>query len=409
MASRSVTFENSRGQALSGKLDLPDHEPRAWATFAHCFTCTKATLAATRISRALAAQGIGVLRFDFAGLGQSEGDFAETSFLTNVEDLVSAANWMNESGRVIDVMIGHSLGGTATLLAAGQIDTVKAVATIGSPSEASNVEKQFADSVAEIETKGEAEVQLAGRPFTVTKAFLEAGRSAKVEAAVAELKRPLLVLHAPTDETVSIDHATKLFIAARHPKSFVSLDTADHLMTRPNDADYAAQVISSWASRFIEADDVTARDSQSDHSVHVSETGLASKFQNDVSIEGRHFYADEPKSVGGSATGPDPYQLVSAGLGACTSMTLRMYADRKKWPLDKVSVTLDHAKKHAEDCIECTPKDRIDVFSRVISIEGDLSDEQRARLLEIADRCPVHRTLEQGALVETHLAIKSSN
>ena len=406
MQSQRVEFSNTHGEKLSGVLEIPENAPSAWAVFAHCFTCSKKSLAASRVARGLAERGIGVLRFDFTGLGESDGEFATSGFSSDVADLVSATDWMAAAGRPISLMIGHSLGGAATLVAAKSIASVKAVATIGAPSDAGHVVEQFKQSVPEIEAAGRAQVNLGGRPFTLSKAFLDDLRSATVLDAVKALKKPLLILHAPADQVVGIDNATDLFVAAKHPKSFVSLDRSDHLLTGKSDASFVIDVISAWSARYIDAPaPVPPKGAQLDKLL-VRETGENGPYQNEVLVGGRRFFADEPASVGGADTGPDPYALVEAGLGACTSITLRMYANRKKWPVDRISVSIDRDKRHAEDCVDCGPRDKIDVFTRYIEIEGNLDDEQRARMLEIADRCPVHQTLEKGAKVETHLATK---
>lgn len=405
MPSKKVKFDSAQGHHLSGVLEYPDSEVSGWAIFAHCFTCSKSSLASSRISRALAARGLGVLRFDFTGLGESDGDFSETGFSSNVADLLAADQWMSTQDHPVSLLIGHSLGGAAAVVAASKLAEVRAVVTLGAPSEADHVIKQFSSATSLIEQTGAAEINLDGRPFVLRKSFLEDVRGAAVKDAAAALGRPLLVMHSPTDDVVGIDNATGLFLAARHPKSFVSLDGASHLMTRREDAEFAADVISGWAARYIRSEiKPTQSAPQQVHDVIVRETGDASRFQNEVFVNGRRYLADEPTSVGGSDTGPDPYAWLSAGLGACTSMTLRMYADRKTWPLERVTVNVDHRKLHPEDCVDCGPKDRIDTFSRTIQIEGNLSDEQRQRLLEIADRCPVHRTLESTAVIQTHLA-----
>lgn len=406
MQSQRVEFSNPQGETLSGVLETPESAVSGWAIFAHCFTCSKKSLAASRVARGLAERGIGVLRFDFTGLGESDGDFSTSGFSSNVADLKLAADWMAAAGRPVSLMIGHSLGGAATLVAAKEIISVKAVATIGAPSDAGHVVEQFKQSVPEIEAVGRARVDLGGRPFTLSKSFLDDLRSATVLDAVKALKKPLLILHAPADQVVGIDNATDLFMAAKHPKSFVSLDRSDHLLTGKSDAGFVIDVIAGWSARYIDAAPIAQSASPQVNKVVVRETGENGPYQNEVLIGGRRFFADEPASVGGADTGPDPYAWVEAGLGACTSITLRMYANRKKWPVDRISISVDHAKRHAEDCVDCGPGDKIDVFTRYIEIDGDLDDEQRARMLEIADRCPVHRTLENGAKVETHLATK---
>ena len=407
MRSETVEFKNASGTRLSGTLEFPSGPVTAWAIFAHCFTCSKDSLAASRVARGLAANGIGVLRFDFTGLGESDGDFSGTGFTSNVSDLVQAADWMARQGRSVELLIGHSLGGAASLVAAGQIGSVQAVATIGAPSDAGHVAQQFSTHIPEIEARGEAEVDLAGRPFTISRSFLQDVRTAQVKTAVSGLRKPLLFLHAPGDEIVGIDNATELFLAAKHPKSFVSLDRADHLLTRKDDAAFVSDVISGWARRYVGQDEAP-ESSRTDLSsrVIVSETLADGPYQNDVRVGPHHLLVDEPASIGGADTGPDPYALVAAGLAACTSITLRMYADRKGWPLSRVTIGIDHEKRHHDDCTDCGPNDRIDVFTRSIQLEGDLDDEKTQRLLEIADKCPVHRTLEHGAQVTTVLATK---
>lgn len=401
MASQQVAFESKQGHKLSGVLEVPEAPVRGWALFAHCFTCSKTGLAATRISRALAADGIGVLRFDFTGLGASSGDFSHTDFTGNVHDLEAAGAWMATEGRAPKLLIGHSLGGAAAIVAARQIESVEAVVTLAAPSDAAHVVEQFGTKLDEILEQGKAEIELVGRPFTLRKGFVEDVHRADVKGAAARLKKPLLIMHSPVDATVGIDSATELFVAARHPKSFVSLDDANHLLTRAEDAAYIAQVISGWSSHTLAAIAPEHMAVPNTHEVTVRETGIAGPYQNEVFIDGGRYLADEPKSVGGAGTGPDPYAYVTAGLGACTAMTLRMYANRKGWPLDRVTVNLNHSKQHHEDCVDCGPKDKVDVFSREVFIEGDLDEAQRARLLEIADKCPVHRTLEAQAVVET--------
>lgn len=393
-----MEFPSADGHTLAAKVDLPAFPPRAYALFAHCFSCSKDIKAAQRIARRLTEFGFGVVRFDFTGLGHSEGDFANTNFTTNVQDLIAAANWMVSAGAAPRLLIGHSLGGAAVVTAAHEIASARAVVTIGAPADAEHVIHNFGEKIDEIETRGEAEVKLAGRPFIIRKQFLEDVRGAKVRDAAASLKRPLLVLHSPIDAVVGIENATGLFIAARHPKSFVSLDGADHLLTRNEDADFAAEAIAGWSRRYV-FDDAE----ETPQGTIVSETRRGAKYENAVMIDGHALIADEPPSVGGRDFGPDPYEYVTAGLGACTSMTLRMYADRKGWPLEKVSVALSHEKTHAHDCAHCEEGRKVDVFERHISVEGPLTDEQRQRLLEIADLCPVHRTLEEPVLIRTSL------
>ena len=397
-----IEFPGANGQMLSARIDRGAAPPKAWALFAHCFTCSKDTLASKRVAERLAEQGFGVMRFDFTGLGHSGGDFANTNFSTNVQDLIAAGNWLRETYGSVDLLLGHSLGGSASVVAARQIDGVKAVATIGAPADADSVISNFEANLDEIETRGEADVLLAGRQFTIKKQFIDDVRGASVRDAAAALRLPLLILHSPVDQTVGIENATGLFMAAKHPKSFSSLDTADHLLTRREDAEYAADIIAAWASHHIPKSEAVAKTLTGQEDVVVEETRNG-RYENAITIGAQHYIADEPAGVGGGGQGPDPYQWVTVGLGACTSMTLRMYAERKKWPLESVKVTLRHEKDYAEDCEECEEGRKVDIFHREIEINGDLDAGQRARLLEIADKCPVHRTLHEPVLVRTRV------
>lgn len=404
MRTGQITFPGALGEPLAARLEMPETEPRAVAVFAHCFTCGKDSVAAVRISRALAAQGFAVLRFDFTGLGGSGGDFANTHFSSNVADLVAAADYLRGTLGAPALLVGHSLGGAAVLAAAHRLPEVAAVVTIGAPSDAGHVEHLFGQSVAEIEAEGQATVSLGGRPFTIRSAFLDDIRGTRQAEHIASLKRALLVMHAPMDATVSIDNATRIFVAAKHPKSFVSLDTADHLLTRPQDAEYAATVISAWAARYIpvvpptvDPEGVVAEEG----AVVVEETGRG-KLQNRITVGSYGFLADEPASYGGLGSGPSPYDLVAAGLGACKSMTIRMYADHKGIPLDRVRVQVRHEKIHATDCADCETKDgRLDEFRVEITLDGQLDTDQSRRLVEIADRCPVHKTLHSEVKIRT--------
>jgi uncharacterized OsmC-like protein/pimeloyl-ACP methyl ester carboxylesterase len=406
MPTERFQFPGAGGQQLAAALDTPERETRAYALFAHCFTCGKDVLAAKRIAVALAAKGIAVLRFDFTGLGSSEGDFANSTFSSNVADLVRAADHLRETRRAAAILIGHSLGGAAILAAAGQIPDAKALVTIAAPSDPAHVTGLFADSLADIREHGKAEVSLAGRPFPITREFLDDIAEHNLMAHVAKLHRALLIMHAPTDDTVGIDNATRIFVAARHPKSFVSLDGADHLLSERRDAAYVADVIAAWASRYLDpvVSEEAADPGEAPRNVVVRET-RTSKFQQSVSIGPHLLLADEPVAAGGEDTGPGPYDFVLAGLGACTSMTMRLYADRKSLPLERTTVTLSHSKIHAEDCAECETKaGMLDQIERVITMEGALDAEQRKKLMEIADKCPVHRTLSSEIHIVTRPA-----
>ena len=403
MRAERFDFPNASGETLAALLERPAGEVAGFALFAHCFTCGKDNLAARRIAETLAERGIAVLRFDFTGLGASEGEFANTHFSSNVADLVAAANHLRRTERAPTLLVGHSLGGAAMLAAAAEIPEAQAVATIAAPSDPRHVTGLFKDQVADIRDQGEREVVLAGRPFRIRREFLDDVAEQKLIERVTNLRKALLVLHSPTDDVVGIDNASRIFLAARHPKSFVSLADADHLLAHRRDAVYAAHVIAAWAERYIELAPQTAAGEDA-RAVVVTET-RESKLQQAVEIRPHHFLADEPIAAGGLDTGPSPYELLIAGLGACTAMTLRLYAEQKKLPLARVSVTLRHSKIHAADCATCETKEgKLDRIDRTISLEGPLDQAQRARLLEIADKCPVHRTLTSEIEIRTALA-----
>ena len=395
-----IEVRNRDVVSLAAALEVPDREPRAYALFAHCFTCGKDIAAAARIARALAAEGFAVLRFDFTGLGGSEGDFANTNFASNVEDLLAAADFLRENHTAPSLLIGHSLGGTAALAAAPEIPEVLAVACIGAPSSPVHLARHLESGAREIETKGEATVQLWGRDFRVKKQFLDDLQQHPLLERLPRLRKALLIMHAPLDNVVGVDEAAQIFTAAKHPKSFVSLDGADHVLSRLEDAQYAAQTIATWAARYLNLQDTVETPEVSGGEVIVTEGNH--RFLRDVSSDDHHWLADEPKRVGGDNLGPDPYEHLLAALGTCTSMTIRMYANRKKWPLQDVHVRLAHSRRHAEDCEGCEEKpQRIEVLQRYVRFEGPLDAAQTQRLMEIADRCPVHRTLEGHLNIET--------
>ena len=386
---------------LSAKLELPITKPaQHFAVFAHCFTCGKNARAATYISRELTQYGFGVLRFDFTGLGMSEGEFGETDFTSNISDLESAADFLALNYQTPKLLIGHSLGGTAVLHAAKRIESIEAVCTIGAPSEAEHVLGHFADSREEIERNKVSEVNIGGRPFKIGVQFIHDVESQKTATLLPKLRKALMIMHSPQDEIVSIDNAAELYVAARHPKSFITLDGANHLLTDKDDAAYAAKMISAWVSRYLPAE-MEKKEPSEDVTVEIGSDG----FTTEISAGDHVFLADEPESVGGNNMGPTPYQLLNASLGTCTAMTLKMYADRKKWSLEKVSVSLSNSKMHVEDSAHPEgKKSKVEVFKRRILVEGDLDQAQRGRLLEIANKCPVHRTLTESDMrVETEL------
>ncbi len=404
--SEAVRFAGASGAGLAARLDFPDGEPSAFALFAHCFTCSKDTRASTYIARALADAGIAVLRFDFTGLGGSEGEFASTNFSSNVDDLVAAAGYLRAQHQAPRLLIGHSLGGAAVLAAAGRLDDAAAVATINAPADPAHVLHLIKDSAPRIEAEGEAEVTLHGRRFRIRRQFIEDVSERRLTDELGRMRKALLVFHAPLDSTVPVDNASRIFTAAKHPKSFVSLDGADHLLSRREDATYVGQVLAVWAQRYIGAAETSAAGEPALEPgvVEVAEDGRG-RYSQRVRARHHRLSADEPASVGGNDLGLTPYELLSAALGACTAMTLRMYAEHKRLPLESVSVRLTHDKIHAADCEDCeTREGRIDRIDRVITLTGNLDGAQRQRLLEIADRCPVHRTLHSEVVVRSRLA-----
>ncbi len=398
---RRIEFTGASGSKLAARLDLPA-EPRAFALFAHCFTCGKDIFAAARIAEGLTARGIAVLRFDFTGIGSSEGEFANTNFSSNVQDLLAAVRYLRENFSAPALLIGHSLGGAAVLAAAPQVPEAVGVVTIGAPSSAAHVTHNFAAQLDEIKTSGTATVTLAGRQFTITKQFLDDVADQNFLAGLVHMTKALLVCHAPRDEYVGIDNATAIFVAARHPKSFLSLDTADHLLRKREDAVYLADAIAAWSQRYLPA--AAAQSSSLPAGiVEVSETGTGPLAQ--LVRAGRHrLLAGEPVEVGGDDAGPGPYDFLLAALGACTSMTMRLYADRKKVPVDRFAVRLTHRRVHAEDCVDCETRHAdIGEITREISIVGDVPEEARTRLMQIAEKCPVHKTLTHEIKIRSSL------
>lgn len=392
-----LQFENAEGHQLAGLLETPSEPYRAVVLFAHCFTCGKDVAAASRISRFLVQHRFAVFRFDFTGLGNSDGDFANANFSSNVTDLLAAADFLESHLDAPSLLIGHSLGGAAVLLAANQLENVQGVVTIGAPFEADHVLHNFQAHVSDIEEKGECEVTLGLRQFNIKKQFIDDVRAQTTDH-ISSLKKALLVMHSPVDLTVDVSEAEKIYRAAKHPKSFVSLDTADHLLSKTPDSEYVAETIAGWASRYIEDQSQTTRPAVDKGHVAVSE--LDHKFQQIVYTDTHHWYADEPRQMGGQDTGPDPYEHLLAALGTCTAMTIRMYANHKKLPLEHVEVYLTHSRDYVKDCEQGEP---MEALHRTIQLKGDLTNEQKARLMEIADRCPVHKTLHANPQVVTEL------
>ena len=395
--SEKFTFAGHDGGALDGRLELPTGPVRAYALFAHCFTCGKDGHAATRVSRGLAAAGIATLRFDFTGLGGSAGDFGNAGFTCDVQDIVAAGRAMAAAGKPVGLLVGHSLGGAAVIAAAGKMAEVEAVATIGAPFDVGHVLHHFGEQLRALDGRERTTVKLAARTFEIGRTFVERLRGQPQGQRLADLHKPLLVMHAPADEVVAIESARRIFEAARHPKSFVSLDGADHLLTDARHAAWAAGMLAAWADRYLPAQTVLAEPDASEGVVLVAGAGIG-RFQHSVLAGAHRFITDEPTRIGGDDAGPSPYDLLLAALGACTAMTLRLYAERKGIPLADARVQLRHERCHGEDCGVWARLERIE---RVIELVGDLSAAQRTRLLEIADKCPVHRTLTEGVEIAT--------
>ncbi len=404
MQFKNLEFKNKDGQTLSARLDFPlDSKPVAYALFAHCFTCSKNIKAIAHISRALTREGLAVLRFDFTGLGESEGDFADTNFSSNVDDLIVAADFLKSNYQAPEILIGHSFGGAAVLQAAGRIPSSKAVVTIAAPSDPQHVTRALGSAATSIQKRGQADVTLAGRTFTLKKQFLDDLDFVNMADTLKNLDRALLVLHSPIDETVGIENAARIFQAARHPKSFISLDTADHLLTNSEDSLYAGSVIAAWAGKYVSASFKEEPRTDSDENQVIARIGK-SGYVTDIMAAGHGLVADEPVSMGGTDKGPAPFDLLMAGLGTCKAMTLRMYSDRKQWPLEGVTVRLNHKKINAADCETCKTKEgQLDQFDCEIDLSGKLDNQQKQRLLQIADRCPVHRTLHSEIVVKSKL------
>ena len=402
---QKVIFENKEGQSLVGKLELPANQhPHNFAIFAHCFTCNKNLAAVRNIGKALTSNGFGVLRFDFTGLGESEGDFGDTNFSGNVEDLIAAADYLNDNYSAPTLLIGHSLGGAAAIYAAAQVNSIKAVATIGAPSNPKHVQRLLQSSVDEIKKNGKAIVNLSGRDFTIKKQFLDDLERNTLSETVKNLRKPILIMHSPQDNTVGIKNAEEIYMAAHHPKSFISLDGADHLLMNKKDSIYAGEVISGWAKRYLNITD--SEDLPKTKHQVIASLDFDDGFTTAMKVGNHYMTADEPTSYGGNDFGPSPYELVSAGLSACTAMTLQMYTKRKGWHIDNVEVHTSYSKTHALDCEDCESSNaKIDTFHREIKITGDFDDKQLERLLQIADKCPVHKTLHNETQVITKIVL----
>ncbi len=404
MKNKKIEFVNAKGIQLSGELALPLNQfPKSYAIFAHCFTCNKNLHAVKNISRALTSHGFGVLRFDFTGLGQSGGDFSNTNFSSNIQDLEDVANYMRKELKAPELLIGHSLGGAAVIFASQKIPSIKSVATIGAPSSPQHVQHLFESKIEEIKRNDVVRVAIGGRFFPISAQFIEDISKQNMNKILSSLEKPILIMHSPQDKVVGIKNAAEIYSAAKHPKSFISLDGADHLLSKKEDSVYAGNLIAEWAFRYIELDEEEHLKTTEQVVVKIGNKGLTT----DILAKGHPIIADEPESVGGENFGPSPYNLLLSSLGACTAMTLRLYADRKEWDLDEVIIHLKHDKTYITDSKNINEKGiKVDRIEKNISLIGDLDDSKKQRLLEIADKCPVHRTLTNRIEIASELQTK---
>jgi uncharacterized OsmC-like protein/alpha/beta superfamily hydrolase len=397
MNNKKVSFKNRYGETLEGVMDLPFTESiYAYAVFAHCFTCGKNLFAASQISRSLALKGIAVLRFDFTGVGESEGAFEDTNFTTNVTDIEDAAKYLEENYEAPSLAIGHSLGGAAVLFSAQKIPSIEAIVTIAAPSSPDHIVHLFRNSKEEINKEGQATMMIGGREVTIKKQFIEDVKSLSMQDLLRDLHKPILIMHSPSDSVVAINNAAEIYTSANHPKSFVSIDGADHLVKKQKDAEYVSSIIASWATRYLEPKATAQSESQVDAWLNND------KFTTEVVARNHSLIVDEPLGAGGNDLGPTPYELLSAALATCTAMTLKMYAERKKWELGGLKVMVAHGRNHAEDCKQCEDDSKLlENFKRTIVFDDAVDAEQQKRLLQIADRCPVHKTLSSKSKIDT--------
>lgn len=404
MKSERLQILNSKGLKLQSFLELPaNQKPNYFAVFAHCFTCSSTLSAVKHISRALTTHGFGVLRFDFTGLGRSEGDFSDSHFSANVQDLISVNAYLKENFEAPSLFVGHSLGGAAVLVAASKLENVKAVATIGAPSTVDHVKHLFSHRLDEVKEKGKIEVNIGGRPFNIDEDFVSDFDKTDLPSIVKSLRKPLLILHSPIDTIVGIKNAEDLYVNAHHPKSFISLDQADHLLSDSQDSSYVGNVIGSWVDRYFESKENEMLDAKGEQLVgHLNL--VEDNFTTSIQTRHHSFLADEPASVGGDDFGPSPYEYLNASLAACTVMTLKMYAERKKWDLQEVFVYISYSKKHSEELgLDIEKPGHLDYITKKLKFVGNLDQTQKERLKEIASRCPVHKTLLTDTLIDTEI------
>ncbi|MHA7942907.1 bifunctional alpha/beta hydrolase/OsmC family protein [Formosa sp. 3Alg 14/1] len=404
MKSQKLEIENDKGVKLQAYLELPANQnPNYFAVFAHCFTCTSTLSAVKNISRSLTNHDFGVLRFDFTGLGRSEGEFSDSHFSANVSDLLAVSKYLEEHFQAPSLLVGHSLGGAAVIVAASQLESVKAVATVGAPATVEHVTHLFSHGFDDVEEKGDVEVNIGGRPFNINKEFVDDFSKTDLPEITKNLRKPLLIMHAPFDGVVPIENAERLYKTAHHPKSFVSLDQADHLLTDSRDSEYVGNVIGTWVQRYFEAKDSEILDTEGEQLVaHLNL--LEDNFTTNIQTKKHTLIADEPERVGGDDFGPSPYEYLNAALAACTAMTLKLYAQRKKWDLQEVFVYITYSKKHSDDLkLDLEKPAQIDYLKKTLKFVGNLDDKQKARLKEIASKCPVHKTLISDTIIETEV------
>lgn len=406
MIKKDLQIKNRNGENLSAHLVMPpDGKVSNIAVFAHCFTCSSNLAIVKNISNELTTKGIAVLNFDFTGLGHSEGDFSETNFSNNISDLEDINTWLTQNYVAPSILIGHSLGGAAAIIAANRLLNIQAVISIAAPSYARHVTKHFGNLEETIERKGYALVAIGGRPFTIKKQFIDDLETHSLEDEVAKLQRPLLILHSPQDKIVAIENAAALYHKAKHPKSFISLNGADHLLTDKEDALYVADVIGSWVKRYVPVTkDVTPdkKDTMGEQVLVYHETDVP--YTNHIYTSSHHVYGDEPIDFGGNDLGLSPYELLVASIGSCTALTIKLYAQRSKWDLKEVYVYLTYAKKHAVELnLDIEDMGKLDHITKKIKLIGNLTEEQQAKLKEIASKCPVHKTVSGPVYFTTHL------
>ncbi|WP_033960001.1 bifunctional alpha/beta hydrolase/OsmC family protein [Psychroserpens jangbogonensis] len=402
MKNQKLQIVNKKGIKLQAYLELPaNQKPNYFAIFAHCFTCSSTLSAVKNISRSLTNYGFGVLRFDFTGLGRSEGEFADSHFSANVDDLIAVNDFLKENYQAASLLVGHSLGGAAVLVAASKLDNIKAVATIGAPANVDHVKHLFSHGIDKVSEKGKVEVNIGGRPFKIDEDFVSDFDKTDLPAIVKTLRKPLLILHSPVDTIVGIKNAEQLYHNAHHPKSFVSLDNADHLLSKSEDSKYVGNVIATWVERYFETKENIMLETNGEQLVgHLNL--IEDNFTTSIQTKTHSMIADEPASIGGDDFGPSPYEYLNAGLVACTAMTLKLYAQRKQWDLQEVFVYVTHSRKHSDDLgIETNKPKYLDHITKKLKFVGDLDDIQKERLKEIASRCPVHKTIASEVIFET--------